>query len=147
MTIWVDADACPKQIKDIVCRAAIRKKHEAIFVANQKIRLDPSDYLGSVQVSDGADVADDYIADHCKQGDIIITADIPLAVRIVENNAIAIDPRGTIYDKGNIKQISSMRNFMQELRNTGIETGGPKSFSNKDAQKFAQSFDRLIHNL
>lgn len=147
MTIWVDADACPKQIKEIICRAAIRKKHKTIFVANQKIRLDPSDYLVSVQVADGADVADDYIANHCEKNDIVITADIPLAVRIVAALALGIDPRGTIFDKNNIRQISSMRDFMQELRAGGVETGGPKSFSNKDVQKFAQSFDKLLVHL
>ena len=144
MIIWVDADACPRQIKDIICRAAIRTKHKAIFVANQRVRLDPSEYLEFVQVADGADIADDYIANHCDDSDIVITADIPLAVRIVEKYAVGLDPRGMVYDKNNIKQISSMRDFMQELRNTGVDTGGPKGFSNKDAQKFAQSFDKLL---
>ena len=144
MNIWVDADACPKQIKEIICRAAIKRKIKTIFVANQWFRLEQSEFLQFIQVSDGADIADDYIADHCAADDIVITADIPLAVRIVAKDALGIDPRGMLFEKNNIKQVSSMRDFMQELRSSGVETGGPKSFSNKDSQKFAQSFDKIL---
>ncbi len=144
MKIWVDGDACPKGVKEILYRVATRTKTQVTFVANQYLRLPPSDYIDMIQVGEGADVADDKIADSCAAGDIVITADIPLAARIVEKGSVAIDPRGTLYDRNNIGQILGMRDFMDELRGSGVDTGGPNSFSAKERQKFANQLDRLL---
>ena len=144
MKIWVDADVCPKAIKEILLRAAGRVKIDVIFVANQWLRLPDSPFIHFIQVEQGADIADDKIADDCTEGDLVITADIPLAMRIVAKGALALDPRGTIYNKNNIGQISDMRDFMDTLRNDGIQTGGPKNFSARDSEKFANQFDKLI---
>ena len=144
MKIWVDADACPKVIKDILCRAAERTEVSVTFVANQRFRVPESSYITLIQVGQGADVADDEIVDQCEAGDLIITADIPLAARIVEKGALALDPRGKIYDKNNIGQILDMRNFMDTLRSSGVETGGPNSFGQKERYKFANELDKLL---
>ncbi len=144
MNIWVDGDACPKAIKDIVCRVAQRTKITTIFVANQWLRLPESEFLSFIRVDQGADVADDEIVDKCNAGDLVITADIPLAARIVAKEALALDPRGKMYNANNIGQILSMRDFMDELRGSGVETGGPKSFGQREAQKFANALDKLI---
>ena len=144
MKIWVDGDACPKGIKEILYRASGRVRIPTIFVANQYLHLPQSDYLEMLQVGAGADVADDEIAKRCSAEDIVITADIPLAARIVENGAIALDPRGTLYDSNNIGQILGMRDFMDELRGAGVETGGPSSFGAKERQKFANELDKIL---
>ena len=144
MKIWVDGDACPKGVKEILFRAADRKKIATIFVANQYLRLPHSSYLEMVQVSDGADVADDKIVELCSAGDLVITADIPLAARVVGKGATALDPRGKLYDSNNIGQILGMRDFMDELRGAGVETGGPSGFGAKDRQKFANELDRIL---
>ncbi len=144
MQIWVDGDACPKGIKEILFRIAQRTKVSVIFVANQYLRLPQAENIEMIQVSDGADVADDKIVECCAAGDLIITADIPLAARIVKKGAIALDPRGTLYDRNNIGQILGMRDFMDELRGAGVETGGPKSFGAKERQKFANEIDRFL---
>lgn len=145
MKIWVDGDACPKGIKDILFRAAERTKITVIFIANQYLRL-PShaSTIELIQVSEGADVADDEIILRCAVGDLVITADIPLAARAVKKGALALNPRGKLYDSNNIDQILGMRNFMDELRGSGIETGGPKNFGAKDRQKFANELDRIL---
>ncbi|MEO2044141.1 MAG: YaiI/YqxD family protein [Nitrospinaceae bacterium] len=144
MKIWVDADACPKVIKDILCRAADRVEVSVVFVANQRFRVPESSYISLIQVGQGPDVADDEIVDQCEAGDLIITADIPLAARIVEKGALALDPRGKIYDKNNIGQILDMRNFMDTLRGSGVETGGPNSFGQKERYKFANELDKFL---
>lgn len=144
MKIWVDGDACPKGIKEILYRVAGRTKISVIFVANKYLRLPPSDYLEMIQVPDGPDIADDEITKRCAAHDLVITADIPLAARIVEKGALGLDPRGTLYDRNNIGQILSMRNFMDDLRGSGVETGGPNSFGAKERQKFANQLDRLL---
>lgn len=144
MKIWVDGDACPKGIKEILYRASARIKISVIFVANQYLHLPQSDYLEMVQVSAGADVADDEIAERCIADDLVITADIPLAARVVDKGALALDPRGTLYDRNNIGQILGMRDFMDELRGAGVETGGPSSFGAKERQKFANELDRIL---
>ncbi len=144
MKIWVDADACPKVIKEILFRASVRAQIELILVANQRINHPHSDFISMLQVGQGADIADDKIADECGDGDLVITADSPLAARVVEKGALALDPRGKVYDKSNIGQILGMRDFMDELRNNGVETGGPKSFNQKDIQKFANALDKYI---
>lgn len=144
MKIWVDADACPRAVKDILFRVAERAKISVIFVANQRLRLRPSTFIHLIQVGQGLDIADDEIANKCEAGDLIITADIPLAARIVEKGALALDPRGTIYDKNNIGQLLDMRNFMDSLRGCGVETGGPSSFGQRERMKFANELDKFI---
>lgn len=144
MKIWVDADACPKPVKDMLFRAAERRKIEVILVANAYLHLAPSAYVRFMQVEQGPDIADDKIAALCTQGDLVITADIPLAVRAIEKGATALDPRGTLYTKNNIGGISDMRDFMHELRGTGIETGGPKSFGQREKLAFANELDKFL---
>ena len=144
MRIWVDADACPKLIKDILFRAAIKREVITNFVANSWLSLPESNYINFILVNQGPDIADDKIVEDCLAGDLVITADIPLAVRIVEKGALGLDPRGKVYDKNNIGGISDMRDFMSSLRNDGVITGGPISFSNKDSGKFANALDKLI---
>jgi uncharacterized protein YaiI (UPF0178 family) len=144
MKIWVDADACPRAVKDILFRVAERTKTSVTFVANQRIRLPDSPFIDLVQVGQGADIADDEIADQCGAGDLIVTADIPLAARVVEKGALALDPRGTLYDKSNIGQILDMRNFMDNLRSSGVETGGPDGFGQRERMKFANELDRFL---
>ena len=144
MKIWVDGDACPKGVKEILYRASGRTKIPVIFVANQYLRLPQLDTLSMIRVGEGADVADDEIVKQCGAGDLIITADIPLAARVVEKGATALDPRGTLYNSNNVGQILDMRNFMDDLRTSGIETGGPKNFGARDIQKFANTLDTLL---
>ncbi len=142
--IWVDADACPKAIKEILYKLADKRQIDVIFVANQNLHLPPIPHLQMVQVADGPDIADDEIVIRCNANDLVITADIPLAGRIVEKGAIALNPRGTIYDHSNIGQVLSMRNFMDDLRSAGVETGGPGGFNPQDKQKFANALDRYL---
>ena len=144
MKIWVDADACPKPVKDILFRLADRKKIVVTFVANQRLRLVESRFVQLIQVGSGINIADDEIVNKCEDGDLIITADIPLAARVVAKGAQALDPRGKIYDKNNIGQLLDMRNFIDELRGRGIEPGGPPSFGQKDRFKFANELDRFV---
>jgi len=144
MKIWVDADACPKAVKEILFRASERAQIQVTFVANQSIHLPKTALLDLIQVGQGADIADDEIANKCEAGDLIITADIPLAARVVEKGAWALDPRGTMYDSNNIGQILRLRNFMDSLRSNGVETGGPNGCGQKEKQKFANALDRFI---
>ena len=151
MQIWVDADACPRVIKDILYRASKRAEVMTLFVANQSLNLPKSPWLKSVQVPGGFDVADDYIVAHLDTGDLVITADIPLAAEAIDKGAECIDkgaecinPRGEHYTKANIKQRLTMRNLMEELRSTGEVHGGPASFNQKDRQAFANVLDRLL---
>lgn len=144
MKIWVDADACPRAIKDIMFRVADRTKISVTFVANQWLHLPKSEFIRLIQVGQGADIADDEIADKCEAGDLVITADIPLAARIVEKGAQALDPRGRLYDRNNIGQILDMRNFMDSLRSSGVETGGPNGFGQRERFKFANELDKFI---
>lgn len=144
MNIWVDADACPKVIKDILFRVADRKQIMVTLVADAYLRIPPSEYITMVQVPGGPDVADDEITARCAVGDLVITADIPLAARVVEKGALALDPRGKLYDADSVKQALSMRNFMDQLRGSGVETGGPDTFSQADRQMFANQLDRLL---
>jgi uncharacterized protein len=144
MKIWVDADACPKAVKEILYRVAERKGISVTLVANSPLNLPQSSFIHLIQVGSGADIADDEIADKCEVGDLVITADIPLASRVVKKGAQALDPRGTIYDKNNIGQVLSMRNFMDELRGSGVETGGPSGFGQKEKFNFANALDKFI---
>jgi len=148
MKIWVDADACPSAVKDILLRVSERTSTDITFVANQWLRLPDTDFVHFIQVEQGPDIADDEIEKLCNLGDLVITADIPLAARVVEKDAFALDPRGTLYNKNNMGQSLSIRNFMDELRGSGVETGGPRSFGQRQKAKFANELDRFIqkHN-
>jgi len=144
MQIWIDADACPGVIKEILYRACDRKQVELILVANQPLKVPPSPLIRTVQVPAGFDVADNYIVQHMSPGDLVITADIPLADEVIEGEAHAINPRGEFYTKENIKQRLTMRNFMEELRSTGQVSGGPPPLNHTDRQAFANSLDRFL---
>ena len=144
MHIWVDADACPAVIKDILYRAAERTRLPLTLVANQWLKTPPYPTIKSIQVPKGFDVADNYIVEQVVAGDLVITADIPLAAGAIEKGALALNPRGELYSKENIKQALDMRNFMETLRNSGVETGGPPAFSQADRQAFANQLDRLL---
>jgi uncharacterized protein len=144
MKIWVDADACPRVIKEIVFRASERLELPVCLVANQPLAKHHSRLVTSVVVSDGFDVADDYIVEHATPDDVVITADIPLAARIVEKGAVGLDPRGELYTEENVGERLSMRDMMQELRGAGMIQGGPAQFSNTDRQRFASALDSLL---
>ncbi|KFN48629.1 YaiI/YqxD family protein [Arenimonas composti] len=140
-TIWVDADACPNLIKDVLFRAAERTRRPLVLVANQWIRTPPSRVIRSLQCSGGLDEADDEIVRRCATGDLVITADIPLAARVIEKGAAALNPRGELYTADSIAQRLSMRNFMDELRGAGIATGGPPALHPREVQAFANALD------
>ena len=142
--IWVDADACPNVIKDILYRAAERVKMPLTLVANKPLRTPPSRFIKSVQVAGGFDVADDHIVRQIQPGDLVITADIPLAAEVIEKGGHALNPRGTFYTTENIKERLTMRDFMDELRGSGIITGGPKALNQSDRQAFANQLDRFL---
>ncbi len=144
LQIWVDADACPKVIKDILYRAAERVKLPVTLVANQPLRTPPSRFIKSVQVGAGFDVADNYIVQQLNVGDLVITADIPLAAEVIEKGGQAINPRGELYTTENIRQRLTMRDFMDQMRASGVDTGGPPSFNHGDRQAFANQLDRLL---
>lgn len=144
MKIWVDADACPGVIKEILFRAADRARVQVTLVANQPIRTPASPYIRFVQVPAGLDVADKRIVEMLEAGDLVITADIPLAAATIEKNAHALNPRGELYTKDNIRERLSMRNFMDELRGSGVVTGGPAALSQRDRQAFANSLDSFL---
>lgn len=144
MHIWVDADACPKVIKDILFRAATRTETPLTLVANHLLSTPPSPLINSIQVPAGFDVADNYISQKIQPGDVVITADIPLAAEIVAKGAFGINPRGQLYTEQNIRQSLTLRNFMEEMRSTGQISGGPPPLNAKDKQAFANSLDRLL---
>ncbi len=143
-TIIVDADACPNTIKEILYRAIIRLKIPMILVANSPLTLPKSHLIKSVRVGSGFDVADKYIIEIAAPGDLIITADIPLADAVVKKGAFAPNPRGELYDQNNIKEKLSIRNLMDEIRGTGQLTRGPSPLTNKDNQKFANALDSFL---
>ncbi len=148
MKIWIDADAAPRDVKDIVARAALRLEIPTYLVANQRLQTPANNPLvTSVRVEGGPDVADDYIAEHAEPGELAITADIPLASRLVGKGVKTIDPRGTEYTEENIGERLSVRDFMDQVRSTGVDTGGPRAYSAKDKQAFAASFDRVLTRL
>ena len=139
--IWIDADACPGPIKDILFRAAERAKVPVTLVANQWLSTPGSHYIRALQVQGGYDVADDAIAERAGPGDLVVTQDIPLAARVLEKGAQAVNPRGERFTTDNIAQRLSVRNFMEELRGAGVQTGGPAAFSARDRQAFANQLD------
>lgn len=144
MRIWVDADACPLVIKEILFRAAERMRVPLTLVANQPLRIPPSPWIQAVQVPAGFDVADDRIAQQVQAGDLVVTADIPLAAAVLQKGGRALNPRGELYTPENIRERLGMRNFLDELRGSGVNTGGPASFSQGDRQAFANQLDRLL---
>ena len=144
MKIYIDADACPQSIKQILFKAAIRTNRQLILVANQSIYAPQDPLIKVVRVTSGVDVADDYIAEHVQIHDLVITADIPLANRVIDKHAVALNPRGEFYTKENIKERLSTRDFMHDLRSCGVVTGGPKPLNQKDIQKFANALDRYL---
>ena len=146
MKIWVDADACPVVIKEILYRAAMRAQIQTILVANKLLRVPPSPFLSAIQVASGFDVADNKIVQELAPGDLVITADIPLAAPVIDNHGHALNPRGEFYSKENIQERLTMRNFMEELRASGVETSGPSAFSSADRKAFAAQLDKFIAN-
>ena len=144
MKIWVDADACPNVIKEILFRAAERKQTQLILVANSFLRTPPSRYVKAIRVEAGFNVADNAIVNQMEPGDLVITADIPLASEVIAQGGHALNPRGELYSKENIEERLAMRNFMDELRDTGVNTGGPATLSQKDRQAFANQLDRFL---
>ncbi|MDH5514442.1 MAG: YaiI/YqxD family protein [Gammaproteobacteria bacterium] len=147
MQIWVDADACPRAIKEILYRAAERVGMQLILVANQPLQVPGSRFIRTVQVSAGFDVADNYIVQAVDEGDLVITADIPLAAEVIANGARALNPRGELYTQDNIRERLNMRDFMDTLRGSGVDTGGPAAFSNAERMAFANRLDRLLASL
>lgn len=144
MAIWVDADACPNVIKEILFRAADRTQTPVTLVANQNIRVPPSRFIRSVRVAAGFDVADNEIVRLCEAGDLVITADIPLAAEVLAKGAAAVNPRGERYTEATIRERLTMRDFMDTLRASGIQTGGPDSLSQRDRQQFAAQLDKWL---
>ena len=148
MRIWVDADAAPTDVKEIVARAAKRLEIPAVLVANARLYTPPgNDWIEATRVGGGPDAADDHIAEEAEPGDVAVTADIPLAARLVEKGVHTLDPRGEEYTEANIGERLSIRNFMDELRSTGVDTGGPSARGSTDTQAFANAFDRLLTRL
>ncbi|OGT53209.1 MAG: hypothetical protein A3E84_01090 [Gammaproteobacteria bacterium RIFCSPHIGHO2_12_FULL_42_13] len=144
MQIWVDADACPNIIKEILFRASNRTKTVVTLVANQPLWTPPSLFIKTLQVAPGFDVADNRIVQDMQPGDLVVTADIPLANAAIDKGGIALNPRGELYSKSNIKQRLSLRDFSEGLRGTGILTGGPAKLSKKEIQAFANCLDQFL---
>jgi uncharacterized protein YaiI (UPF0178 family) len=142
--IWVDADACPGAIKEIILRAAQRLEVHVVFVANKPLKLPVSKFVSSERVGAGLDVADGRIVQAAQAGDLAITADIPLAAALVAKRVVTLDSRGGLFTEESIGEVLALRNFHQELRESGVQTGGPKGFGPRDAQQFASAFDREL---
>ena len=145
MKLWIDADAAPRDVKEIVYRTARRLKLETVLVANQRLSA-PLDhpYVTTVRVEGGPDIADKYIAEHAEPGDVAVTADIPLASRLVEKRVTVLDPRGAEYSEENVGERLAVRDFMDDLRGSGVVTGGPRPYGPKDRQSFAAALDRAL---
>ncbi|MBB5214295.1 YaiI/YqxD family protein [Parapusillimonas granuli] len=144
MHIWVDADACPAVIRDILYLAAQRWRRHLTLVANQMLRTPPSPWLRAIQVPGGFDVADDYIVQRLNPGDLVITSDIPLAAQTLDKGGIALSPRGERYTADTIRERLAIRDMMEELRSAGVDTGGPAALSQSDRRAFANALDRLM---
>ena len=144
MHIWVDADACPSVIKDILFRAADRTCTPCTLVANQAVRVPGSKWIKAIQVPRGFDVADDEIVKRVRAEDLVITSDIPLASEVIDKGALALSPRGELHSAENIKARLNMRDFLDTLRASGIDTGGPPALSQSDRKAFASQLDRLL---
>jgi len=144
MKIWVDADACPVAIKNILFRAAKRTGVQLTLVANRPLRIPPSPSIKMLQVASGFDVADNEIVKQLRVGDLVITGDIPLAAEVIEKGGYALNPRGELYSPDNIRALLNMRDFMDTLRASGIDTGGPPALSQSDRKSFADNLDKLL---
>ena len=144
MQIWVDADACPNVIKEIIFRAANRTHIMTVLVSNQPIRIPPSPFIKNRIVMAGFDVADNKIIEEVSAGDLVVTADIPLADGVIKKGGFALNPRGELYTENNIKQRLSVRDFADSLRSSGVVTGGPAKLGKKDLQAFANSLDQFL---
>ncbi|KQN48898.1 MULTISPECIES: YaiI/YqxD family protein [unclassified Rahnella] len=144
MQIWVDADACPNVIKDVLFRAAERTGMMVTLVANQIIRTPPSKFLRTLRVEAGFDVADNEIVKRTEPGDLVITADIPLAAEVIEKGGVALNPRGERYTTETIKERLNMRDFMDTMRASGVQTGGPPALNQRDRQQFANELDKWL---
>ena len=144
MKIWCDADACPVVIKDILFKAAMRTATELILVANQNIAVPSSKHIRSLRVQPGFDVADNEIVRRMNAADLVITSDIPLAAEVIEKGGIALSPRGELYTRENIKSRLTMRDFMDSLRASGVNTGGPPPLNQADRKHFANHLDRIL---
>jgi uncharacterized protein YaiI (UPF0178 family) len=143
-TIWIDADACPRMLKEVLYRAAERARRPLILVAHQGLQVPPSPWIRRVQVEPGFDAADRYIAERAGAGDLVITNDIPLAAQVIDSGAGVINARGEILDRENIRERLRVRNMMEEIRNTGQITGGPPPLDNSDKARFANALDRWL---
>ncbi len=144
MVIWVDADACPNVIKEVLYRAADRTQTQVTFVANQSLRVPPSPWLKTLRVPAGFDVADNEIVKRVEKGDLVITADIPLAAEVLEKGGAALNPRGERYSPATIREKLTMRDFMDTMRASGVQTGGPAAMSPRDRQQFANALDSWL---
>lgn len=148
MKIWIDADACPRAVKEILFRASARLQVPLCLVANKSLGKHSGPLVETIVVADGFDVADDYIADHASPADLVVTADVPLAARIVAKGGVALDPRGEQYTEESIGDRLAFRDLMSELRDTGmLQGGGPAPFSMSDRNRFASTLDSLLHKL
>lgn len=143
-TIWIDADACPKVIKEVIYKVSLRLQLPVILVANSSMFIPSHPLITMVKVKAGADEADNYIAEHVVQDDIVITADIPLAAAVVAKSATALNVRGEVYTEENVRERLSMRDFMKDLRDSGMDTGGPESFGPKDKERFTNSLNMIL---
>jgi uncharacterized protein YaiI (UPF0178 family) len=146
MSIWVDADACPVVIKEILFRAAERTGMELTLVANRSVRVPPSRYIKMLQVTSGFDVADNEIVNRVDAGDLVITSDVPLAAEVIEKGGHALSPRGELYSTDSIKGRLNMRDFLDNLRASGVHTGGPPALSQSDRNAFAKHLDQWLAN-
>lgn len=147
MQLWIDADACPGAIKEIIIRAALKREVKTIFVANKIIILPQSAWLENVQVPLGPDRVDQYIVEHAEAGDLIVSQDIPLAAELVSREAVVMSPHGVLFTPNNMAEKLSHRNFLQEMRDAGLVTGGPKPFGDKEKRAFANTFDQTLNRL
>ena len=144
MRIWVDADACPVVVREILFRAAVRTRTLTVFVANQSVSIPRSEFLQFIQVAQGFDIADNYIAAQVVADELVITSDIPLAAEVIEKQAVALSPRGELFTPENIKSRLNMRDFLDTLRASGIQSGGPSAYGQKERQQFANQLDRYL---
>jgi len=144
MQIWVDADACPGEVKELLFRAAKRRKIAVTLVANQPMRIPTSEYIRSIRVGDGTNVADRWIVELVAPGDLVITADIPLAADVVKKGGQALDPRGELYTDENVGERLASRNLLDSLRGEGMIMGGPANFTSRNRQTFANQLDRWL---
>jgi uncharacterized protein YaiI (UPF0178 family) len=147
MKIWVDADACPGAIKEIILKAANRLTINTIFVANKPLFIPEAAHLSFVRVGQGPDIVDQYIIDHAESGDVTITQDIPLAAQLVSQGVIPMSPHGTLFTDNNIGERLAYRNLMADMRDGGMITGGPKPFGEKEKREFANTFDQVLTRL